>query len=181
MLSFACHATGIPLPLFQIRIIFCSLHTVRNSIIWVQIQHLFSNKKVTLAILYYYHYFCLTAILPGEPVPAGPPSRPHPPPVLEQPLGTSEMGFYGLDIVSKHWRKCKILALTSGQASSLLHPSPNSWWKGCCSLYAGSLTPVPCWQWYHTINTTYYYWKSKANIMGATPNPSTVHWLMKKG
>jgi len=32
---------------------------------------------------------------------------------------------------------------TSGLALSLLYASPNSWWKGHCSLYTGSLTAVP--------------------------------------
>ena len=30
-----------------------------------------------------------------------------------------------------------------GLASSFLHPPPDPWWKGCCSLYDGSPTPIP--------------------------------------
>ena len=44
--------------------------------------------------------------------------------------------FYRPDIlpvtqpsVSKHWRKHKAITLTSGLASSFLHPQPDSWWK----------------------------------------------------
>jgi len=57
--------------------------------------------------------------------------------------------FYSMDFlpvnqasVSKHWREHKALTLTSRLGSSFLHPPPDSWHKGCCSLYSGSPTPV---------------------------------------
>jgi len=33
--------------------------------------------------------------------------------------------------VSKHWREHKAITLTSGLASSFLHPQPDFWWKNC--------------------------------------------------
>jgi len=57
--------------------------------------------------------------------------------------------FYGMDavpvtqpIVLKHWKKHKALTPTSGLASTFLHPPPDSWWKGHCSVYASLPMPV---------------------------------------
>jgi len=41
----------------------------------------------------------------------------------------------------RHWRKLK--ATMNGLALSFLHPAPDSWWKGCCSLYTGCSMLVP--------------------------------------
>ena len=41
--------------------------------------------------------------------------------------------------------KHKPLTSTSGLASSFLHPPPDSWQKGRCSLTVGSSTPAPWW------------------------------------
>jgi len=75
--------------------------------------------------------------------PLGPPSVPE-----ENLSGLVKWVFYRLDVlhaiqspVSKHWRANNALTLT--QASALPHSLPDSWWKGCCFLYADSLMPVP--------------------------------------
>jgi len=43
----------------------------------------------------------------------------------------------------KALKKHKALTPTRSLALSFLDPPPDSWWKGHCSLYAGSLMPVP--------------------------------------
>jgi len=88
-----------------------------------------------------------------EPKSTGSPSGP-PPYVPEENLwGQVEWGFYGPAQMSflsikhqfslKAWNRTNALTLTSGLASSFLHPPSNSWWKGLCSSYASSQTPVP--------------------------------------
>jgi len=45
--------------------------------------------------------------------------------------------------VSKHWITHKAQSLTSGLASFFHHPLLDSRLKGCCSIYAGSMTSIP--------------------------------------
>jgi len=58
-----------------------------------------------------------------------------------EPLNLVEQVLYGLDVppvtqpsVSKHWREHIALTSISGQTSSFLHPPPDSWRNGFCSL-----------------------------------------------
>jgi len=91
-----------------------------------------------------YYYFCLMAIFPGKFGSASFPLVLSSPVSEENLWGLVEHGFLnGPDVllatqpsVSKQWREHKALTLTSGLASSFLHPSLNSWWKGHCCLYA---------------------------------------------
>jgi len=99
---------------------------------------------VSYDTIYQNYYFRLTAIFPDEPASSSP-GRP-PASVLEANLfELVEQVFYGLDAfpviqssVSRHWKECKALTLTSGLASSFLHLLLDSWQKDQCSLYASS-------------------------------------------
>ena len=92
-------------------------------------------------------YSCLKAIFSAETGPAGGP----PPPVLKENCsGFVEQGFFTVQtsfLLPNHYgdvlKGTQRIHPTSGLASSFLHPPPDSWRKGRCSLYTGSLRPLP--------------------------------------
>jgi len=99
-------------------------------------------------IIIYYCYLLLFMFTPGECGSAKSPystcSR------TQRPRFSGIRVFYRPNVlpvtqqsVSKYWRKHKVLTPTTDLASSLLHLSPYSWRKACCSLHPAPPMPVP--------------------------------------